>query len=154
MILRRDPLPAYRFRVEIDHVAGGLSSLREVASCAEVTGLSAETEIREYREGGNNAFVHRFAGATRYPPLVLRRGLSLSDELWSWHRRIAGGDVARRSGCIYLLDAAGHESLRWDFYDAFPVRWTGPELRAGSTGLAFESVELAHRGLQCRKLVN
>jgi hypothetical protein len=35
----------------------------------------------------------------------------------------------------------------WDFKEAFPVKWTGPELRADSGNVAFESIELAHRGL-------
>ena len=35
----------------------------------------------------------------------------------------------------------------WDFKEAFPVKWTGPDLRADSGSVAIESVELAHRGL-------
>ena len=35
----------------------------------------------------------------------------------------------------------------WDFKEAFPYKWTGPDLRASSSDVAFESVELAHRGL-------
>ena len=57
------------------------------------------------------------------------------------------GRVNRKSGAIYLLDAAGYEQLRWDFVDAFPVRWSGGALNAGTAGLAFETLELVHRGL-------
>jgi hypothetical protein len=34
------------------------------------------------------------------------------------------------------------------------VRWTGPELRASSNEVAFESIELAHRGLHRPSLNN
>jgi hypothetical protein len=42
----------------------------------------------------------------------------------------------------------------WDFKKAFPVKWTGPELRAASGEVAFESIELAHRGLSRPELAN
>ncbi len=42
----------------------------------------------------------------------------------------------------------------WDFKEAFPVKWTGPDLRAVSTEVAFESIELAHRGLSRPSLSN
>jgi hypothetical protein len=35
----------------------------------------------------------------------------------------------------------------WDFKEAYPVKYTGPELRADSGSVAFESIELTHRGL-------
>ena len=35
----------------------------------------------------------------------------------------------------------------WDFKEAYPVKYTGPDFRADSGAVAFESVELAHRGL-------
>jgi hypothetical protein len=35
----------------------------------------------------------------------------------------------------------------WDFRDAYPVKWSGPELKADSGTVAVESVELVHRGL-------
>jgi hypothetical protein len=35
----------------------------------------------------------------------------------------------------------------WNFADAYPVKWAGPELRASSNAVAVETVELAHRGI-------
>ena len=37
--------------------------------------------------------------------------------------------------------------MRWNFLNAFPVKWVGPQFTADSTTLAIESVELAHEGL-------
>jgi hypothetical protein len=42
----------------------------------------------------------------------------------------------------------------WDFKEAFPYKWTGPELRSDSSNVAIESVELAHRGLSRPRLAS
>jgi phage tail-like protein len=137
---RNDPFLSYSFLVEIDGlVLGGFS---------EVTGLQSEVEVFDYREGGVNDYVHKVAGPTRYPAnLVLRRGLTDANTLWDWQQAANTGSVKRRSGSIVLLNDAGEEAWRWNFVDAYPVRWTGPELRAGSATVAVEALELAHRGI-------
>ncbi|HYU81087.1 MAG TPA: phage tail protein [Vicinamibacterales bacterium] len=137
---RNDPFTAFRFLVEIQGmIVGGFT---------EVTGLDMEMELEAYREGGVNAFIHQLPGAMRYPShLVLKRGLTDADSFWRWYRDAANGDVARRNGSIILQNAKGDEVWRWNFVDAYPVRWTGPQLRASSAEIAIESLELAHRGL-------
>ena len=131
---------SFHFLVEIEGlVIGGFN---------EVTGLTVEVEIEEYREGGLNAYVHKLAGPARYPNnLVLKHGLTDSDTLWNWHQDVASGNIQRRNGSIILLDSAGEEQWRWNFVDAYPVRWVGPDLRAGSAEVAIETLELVHRGL-------
>jgi|SRR5262245_55485271 phage tail-like protein len=144
--VRADPYQVFNFLVEIEGIiAGGFS---------ELSGLQVETEYMDYREGGQNDFVHRLAGPTKYPPLVLKRGLTQIDGLWVWHQEIAHGRVTRKNGTIYLLDKQGSPVMWWDFKEAYPVRWTGPELRASSNEVAFESIELAHRGLHRPSLNN
>jgi phage tail-like protein len=137
---RVDPYLSFHFLVEIEGlVIGGFN---------EVTGLTVEVEIEEYREGGLNAYVHKLAGPARYPSnLVLKHGLTDSDVLWNWHQDVVSGNIQRRNGSIILLDSAGEEQWRWNFVDAYPVRWVGPDLRAGSAEVAIETLELVHRGL-------
>jgi phage tail-like protein len=137
---RVDPYLSFHFLVEIEGlVIGGFN---------EVTGLTVEVEIEEYREGGLNAYVHKLAGPARYPNnLVLKHGLTDSDTLWNWHQDVASGNIQRRNGSIILLDSAGEEQWRWNFVDAYPVRWVGPDLRAGSAEVAIETLEVVHRGL-------
>ena len=149
---RIDPLPAFRFRVEIDAAGFGALALRIEAGCAECSGLRAETDTLEYREGGLNEFSHHFRGTTRFPPLVLRRGLAASSAFWDWYSAVIAGLVLRRNGSISLLDAAGYEKVRWDFLGAYPVKWSGPDLRAESAALAFESIELVHQGFTMQVL--
>jgi phage tail-like protein len=139
MPMRGDPLLGCRFTVEIGGlIAGGF---------AECSGLSAETETETYPEGGVNDHVHHFAGRTLHPPLVLRRGITLHDGLWQWYAATRAGQVERLNGTVTLRNLDGSPALAWDFLGAFPAKWTGPELRADQASVAFESVELHHRGL-------
>jgi phage tail-like protein len=136
----RDPFAAFNFLVEIEGViTGGFS---------EVTGLSAQVESFDYREGGVNEYVHKIPGPATYPsPLTLKRGMSISDALWRWHEEARLGRVHRRSAVVMLLDGKRNPVWIWAFRDAYPVRWSGPELRAGTSAVAIEALELAHRGL-------
>lgn len=137
--LRVDPYQSNNFVVEIEGLlVGGFS---------DCTGLQVEVESQEYREGGQNAFIHRFAGATRHPPLVLRHGVSPIDGLWGWHQDVVSGNIHRRNGTIYLLNQSQVPVLWWTFREGLPLKWTGPELKADSAHVAFESIEIAHRGL-------
>jgi phage tail-like protein len=137
--IRNDPYMGFNFFVEIESlIIGGFS---------EVSGLQVETAVEEYREGGCNEYVHKLAGPTHSPNLVLKHGLTDVETLWMWHQDVAAGDIKRKNGTIYLLDRRGTPATWWDFKGAYPVKWTGPDLRADSNTVAVESVELAHRGL-------
>jgi phage tail-like protein len=138
--VRNDPYAAFNFLVEVEGLlVGGFS---------EVSGLQIETELQDYREGGQNGYIHRLPGPMRYPQnLTLKRGLTDIDTLWAWQQDVAKGTFKRRNGTIYLLSRLGIPTMWWDFQDAYPVKWTGPDFRAESNTLAFETIELAHRGL-------
>ena len=90
----------------------------------------------------------KFAGPARYPSnLVLKHGLTDAATLWTWQQDVLKGVIQRRNGSIRLLDSAGEEKWRWNFTGAYPIRWVGPEFRAGSTEIALETLELVHKGL-------
>ena len=137
---RNDPHLNFRFQVEIEGViVGGFS---------QVSGLSVEIETEELREGGENTFPHRLPRGARYPNLVLRRGITDSDLLWTWCDETVQGHVSRKRASILLLDSEGEEKWRWNVRNALPVRWSGPGLHAAGHGVAFESLELSHEGIQ------
>ena len=138
--LRNDPYVGFNFLVEIEGLlVGGFS---------DVSGLAVETQVETYQEGGQNAFVHKLPGRTQHPNLVLKRGLTDIEGLWSWHKDVASGTIERRNGSIFLLDRQRLPAMWWNFNDAYPVKWSGPDLRAESGQVAVESVELAHRGIE------
>lgn len=139
-IERNDPYQSSRFLVEIDGlIVGGFS---------EISGLQAETELDEIKEGGVNDHIHKLPKATRYSNITLKRGITVSDALWRWHQEVIDGRIVRRSIYIVLLGSEGEERWRWHFLDAFPVKWNGPDLKADGNAVALESLELAHHGLK------
>ncbi|MCC4769569.1 phage tail protein [Methanosarcina sp. DH2] len=136
---KSDPFMSYRFRVEI----GGII----VAQMSEVTGIQAQTDTETYEEGGVNNFVHILPKRTKFSNLVLKRGITDLDQLWQWHQDVVNGRFERRDGSIILMDSEGNDRWRWEFSGAYPVRWTGPDLKADSSTIAFETIELAHQGI-------
>lgn len=136
---RINPHSAFNFFIEIEGLLLG--------SFAEVTGLSSTTEVEEYREGGVNGYVHKLPRQTTYAALTMRHGLTDGNILWNWYDDVTRGVVTRRNGSIMLLDRMRIPVMWWDFRNAFPVSWKGPELRANSDQVAFESLDLVHEGL-------
>ncbi len=130
---------SFNFLVEIEGLlVGGFS---------DVTGLQAEVEVNDYREGGVNDYIHRLAGPVRYPSnLVLKHGLTDSTVLWLWHRDVRRGIIKRRNITIILLDASGNRANTWNLEKAYPVKWTGPDPKADTSIVAVESIELVHCG--------
>lgn len=137
---RPNVVGAYRFMVELDGMF--------VASFSEVSGLAVETELLEVPEGGLNSYVHRLPGRTKLQPLILKRGVTITNELWEWYADVTEGYITRKSGSIILYNEKDQEFRRWNFYDGFPAKWTGPELNATNSGIAVESIELIHNGLK------
>jgi phage tail-like protein len=137
---RSDPYLGFNFLVEIDGiVAGGFS---------EISGLTIEIETEDYVEGGRNDFVHKLAGGAKFPSnLVLKHGITDSDALWDWYQDVLQGTIDRKSASVVLLDSTREERRRWNFEGCYPVRWVGPELRAGTAEVAVETLELVHQGM-------
>jgi phage tail-like protein len=135
----KQPFGQSTFEVSIP----GISAVGVFRSCE---GLEMTFEVYTYREGGNNELVHQFPTRASYPNLVLSRGMTDEEALlrWLWQTRTK---AERKEVIITLHDWAQDKSRSWSFADAFPVRWTGPQLSAESNDLATESLEIAHSGL-------
>jgi phage tail-like protein len=145
-----DPYLAFRFAVSVR--PGTLPRNGEpvaVGGFNEVSGLALETEVETIRAGGVNDRDVMLPGPSKYPTrLVLRRGLADRSFLWEWYLGVVEGRILRQGITVTLQGPAGSDSPRsWTFNDACPIKWSGPSLQAGSAAVAFESIELIHRGL-------
>jgi phage tail-like protein len=135
----RERLPRYTFTVEIEGTAAGMFR--------EVSGLSVETEVVEYRDGSTND-IRKLPGRTTWPDIVLKRGFTGNTELYDWAMTyLRTGAVVRRSGSIIMSDQSGNQIARWNFHNAWPVKWDGPTLDASGAEVAIETLVLAHDGL-------
>ena len=141
MPARRDPFKNYSFLVEIDGIAS--------SAFKSVSGLAAEAEVIEYREGSDPVSSSRkLPGRVRYPNVRLSRGLTTSRDLWDWWQTVVDGTVERRNVAITLLDDSRAPVLRWLLREAWVAKFEGPEFDASKNEVAIETIELAHERLE------
>jgi phage tail-like protein len=134
---------SFQFTVSVDTRNG----TQVIGGFSDVTGLGAETEVQPLRVGGLNDAEVMLPGPTKYPSrLVLKRGLGDPALLWNWYLEILHGAIKREDVKLTLRSADGQQGMAWTFLKACPVKWTGPELHAGTSAVAFESIELVHKG--------
>jgi phage tail-like protein len=137
---RVDPYGNFNFRVEIDGITR--------AAFHDVTGFDSTTDVIEHREGGENTTLRKLPGMTKHSNIVLKWGLTDDIELYNWHRNVVNGKIDRRNGSIVLLDRQGQEKVRWNFENAWPSKWDGPDFNAEGNDVAIETLELAHEGIK------
>ena len=139
--VRVDPYTNFNFLVEIEGIVQ--------AGFKECSGLECTTEVIEYREGGENTTVRKRPGKTTYSDLVLKWGLTDSEELWDWRKNVIQGKVDRKNGSIVVYDLANaKEVARWNFVRAWPTKWEGPSFDATGKDIAIETLTLAHEGIE------
>jgi len=137
-------LQQYRFKVTLDEV--------EAADFVEARGLTAQRDVVEYHEGGENTRHHKLVGPTRYSNIILAHGTSDSTELWDWIKKAIDGEVKRKNGSIIALLRNGEPAgIRWDFKNAWPCRYEGPDFKAAVSVMTIETLELAHDGFEMKK---
>lgn len=136
-----------KFLVEVD----GLT----IGTFTEVEGLEVEVEVEPVEEGGQNHYVHKLPGRMSWPNLVLRRGVTRSDNLFEWLNKSSGEGLAangnkltRHSAAVTLLSDKGERLRAWEIAGAFPIKWHGPRFAASSNDLATEELEIAHHGFR------
>ncbi len=134
------PLPKFRFEVDL----GG-----NVASFQEVSGLDAETQIVEYRQGNSVEFsTIKMPGIKKYGNVTLKKGICRKDnKFWDWYDQIAMNTVKRGPITIALLDEAGAATMVWALANAWPTKITGTDLKSDGNEIAVETIEIAHEGI-------
>lgn len=128
-----------------------------MGSFMEVSGLQVEMDSNEaeIKEGGQNEYVHRLPGRLKWSNLVLKHGTIENNKLFEWFME-CGGDgftgkkerLGRRLAALAMVDGEGEIMRTWVFFDAFPVKWTGPRFASSSSEVASEQLEIAHHGFR------
>ena len=134
------PLPAFHFRVEWGGTNFGF---------AEVSGLTTEVQIIEYRDGLNPEYGSmKMPGIPKYSNITLKRGIVPADnEFYTWINTTALNKVERRDLTISLLNEKHEPTMTWKITRSFPVKVEGPSLKSTGNEVAMESIELAHEGI-------
>lgn len=125
----------------------------------EVNGLSAEIEVQEVREGGQNDWVHKLPGRIKYSDVTLKRGMTLDNGMYNWLSEWTGVNyerfgmlVRRQTVAITLKSSSGSRLRTWVLTDAFPTKWTGPQLSIENDSFLYEEIVLCHQGMYSTNL--
>jgi phage tail-like protein len=118
-----------------------------VIGFSECTGLEMQLEVQELNQGGGNDGTLKFPTRIKPATLVLKRGLTTDTTLWQWFYSYVQGYGKRRDGTITVNDAAHNQVTVWGFRRGLPTKYSGPQLNAGHSAVAIETVEIAHEGL-------
>lgn len=116
----------------------------------EVSGLSSETQVIEYRGGDSKVFsTVKMQGIKKFSNVTLKRGIFKSDSsMWEKYNQIKMNTIKREQITISLLDEAQKPAMSWLLTNAFPVKITVTDMKSDGNEIAVESIELAHEGLR------
>ncbi len=138
---------SFLFYVKIDGVTVGVFT--------ECIGISAKRDVETFREGGVNDYAHVLPGPLVQERITLKRGVTLSKELWNWFETGEHNLAVSRHTLTITQEASGADKSSggrgiiktWSVKRAFPVSWKMSDLSAGNSTLVFETLELAHEGI-------
>lgn len=133
--MRNDPYAQFNFLLEIEGTTA--------AGFTEVSGINAESDIIEYREGSEPARVRKLPALYKFGNITLKRGYTQNRDLWNWRKTTLDGVTERKQGAIILLDEAREPQLRWEFSQGWVSKYEGPALNATANEAAIESIEIA-----------
>lgn len=162
--VKTDPLRNFRFQVNINYqtVKGNMAARLGFMS---VGGLSVETDLIAYRQGGFNTTTQKMPGQSNFPPLTLSRGMMVGfGDQYEWYKSIfsvisgrgpnrgAPPTDFRADIDIYVLAHPWTRSTsvpvkaKYHVYNAWPQSLAYSDLDAGGNGLIMEQMVLQHEG--------
>jgi phage tail-like protein len=111
-----------------------------------VSGLSVEYEIEEYKEGGENRFVHKLPVRTKYADMVLKRGMLTDSDVIKWCLKAFRDREFEPADINVILMNEKSEPLRtWKVSHAIPKKWLVSDFNANENSLVIETLELTYR---------
>lgn len=145
--LRERPYNRFNFLVDL----GDGNTEGPDAGFAEVSGLSMNVEVIEYRNGNSRENeTMKITGLARVSDVTLRRGLIGSLKLYQWIDQIRNGDQnALRTVTIQLLDEQ-HTTvvMTWKLLRARIVKHASGPFNAKGGDVAMEEMVLAFERLE------
>ncbi len=131
---------AFNFYLEIESDDGDEKKI--IAGFNAISGGGFKVEKRDVTHGDNRHKVH-MPGAIEYENVTLSRGMTKNKDLLKWIQKVVNGEDDRRSGSIIMLNGKTEEVRRFNFFEAYPCSWSGPELSADSSAVALDKFELS-----------
>ncbi|MGB3464675.1 MAG: phage tail protein [Cyclobacteriaceae bacterium] len=137
------PPTGFLFQVSFDDSLYKTYEGKEDAGFQEVTGLTTEIGMEEYREGGENRFAHRLPNPVTYSNIVLKRGLLQGSAMFAWYKKsVESFEFTTYDLNIILLNENREPLQAWNVVSAYPVKWEVSGLNAMDAQVVVDAVEL------------
>ena len=143
----RDPLVGFHYAIEVQGVVTGYFT--------ECAGIGSEHQVIEHKivdEKGRES-IQKIPGRLKWQDVTLKRGITDNMDIWDWREDVVQGKVgdARRNGSIIMFNQSLEEVARWNFENAWPVKVSGPSMKADSNEFGIEELTITHEGLYREK---
>ncbi len=135
--------PPWGFYYQVEF---GISQNKNDVRFQTVSGLSVEYDMEEFKEGGENRFVHKLPVRTKYADMVLKRGMLTDSEVIKWclkafrDREFEPADVN-----VILMNEKSEPLRTWKVAHAIPKKWLVSDLNANENAVVIETLELIYR---------
>ena len=146
-VIRDRPYVQFNFLVDI----GDGNTEGAQAGFQEVSGLSSDVVVTEYRNGNaKENSVMKLTGLNRVSDVTLKRGLMGSLGLYDWFNDIRNGNTkALRTVTIQLMNEDHSEVvMTWKLLRARIIKHTSGPFNAKGTDVAMEEMVLACERLE------
>jgi phage tail-like protein len=133
---------SFRFSVKVND--------QDLAAFTECNLPSLQVETQDIVEGGQNEYIHKLPVRVKPGSLTLKRGITKNDDLLKWYLQVLEGKMreATRTVTVVMYDSLLRPINTWTFRQAYPIKWSGPQLKSGDKAVAIEELEIAHHGFE------
>jgi len=136
---RYHPPVGFSFKVVFDNFKNSDNSFQSVS------GLSVDLETEEIAEGGENRFKHKIPVRSKFPNLVLKRGMLINSDVIGWCRKaLENFQIEPTDIKVMLLGEDGSALQTWNIVRAYPVKWSVGDFNAEESKLVIETLELTY----------
>ena len=148
------PLTKMNFLVTVSEVAG-------TAAFSEVTGVEGSVDVIDFRQGNSGSLAPvKIPGLVKHGNVTLKMGYIIDSPFKTWIQECVSetrGQMPRYDVTIELIDinpgapattvTTPTGTRTWTLTNAWVCKYNAPDLDAGNSGVAIESVELAYEEL-------
>jgi len=136
------PPVGFHFKVEVLGIEPNDNDVR----FTEVSGLMVEVGTEEVAEGGENRFIQKYPLRTKYPELVLKRGMLVDSKIVAWIRaNVEDQQVQPKNVDVKLLNAEHQPLVTWHVVNAFPTKWAVSDFNASGNAVVIETLQLCYQ---------
>jgi phage tail-like protein len=136
------PPVSFFFKVEFPNISDNSAD----NSFQAVSGLNIEFDTESFKEGGENRFEHKLPLRSKYPDLVLKRGLLTDSKVVKWCRDAFESMIFEPTAVIvHLLNDKGRPVKTWNIVNAWPKKWSVSEFKSDDNSIVVESFELSYQ---------